>query len=59
MLKHETLIAAIEVAAEFSLNGLEQLAVRTKKATALEAKQRYRQNMDVPLSYNNTVYHKQ
>ena len=48
MLKHETLIAAIEVAAEFSLNGLEQLAVRTKKATALEAKQRYRQTMDVP-----------
>ncbi|ENY5963557.1 hypothetical protein ACQHEU_000675 [Klebsiella pneumoniae] len=51
MLRHETLIAAIEVAAElrgFSLNGRERLVVRTKTATVLAAKQRYRQHMGAP-----------
>ncbi len=48
MLKHETLIAAIETAADlrgFSLNGQERLVVRTRVDTALAAKSRYRRRM--------------
>jgi hypothetical protein len=48
MLKHKTLIAAIEVAAElrgFSLNGQEQLVVRTRVNTTLAAKARHRRRM--------------
>lgn len=48
MLKYETLIVAIEVAAElrgFSLNGQERLVVRTRVDTALAAKARHRRRM--------------
>ena len=48
MLKHDTLIAAIEVAAElrgFSLNGQERLVARTRVDTALAAKARHRRRM--------------
>ena len=48
MLKHETLIAAIEPAADlrgFSLNGQERLVVRTRVDTALAAKARYRRRL--------------
>ncbi|HGK4426240.1 TPA: hypothetical protein ACJ2TD_001826 [Klebsiella pneumoniae] len=51
MLKHETLISAIEVAAElrgFSLNGQERLVVRTRVDTALAAKERHRQRLEAP-----------
>lgn len=49
MLKHETLIATIEVAAEqqgFSLNGQDKLIIRTRVSSVLAAKERQRQRMN-------------
>ena len=51
MLKHETLIATIEVVAEqqgFSLNGQDKLIIRTRVSSVLAAKERHRQRMEAP-----------